>query len=190
MSQILSVALAWIADEKATQIGDLQFRAQQLIGMDHRYRSLTVWKDCDIPERYAALMHYDVEEDGEDLFETISDDQLYSQIVEAHAGPADVHQMRVAYIHAALPGQTQIGQMMSVSMRKADPGYEEDLLQELRDIFEGIKYIDGYLGSIFGKNKALGEEIIACAFWKDRHSFEESTPRGSFYEIRLYERVF
>lgn len=191
MTQTVSVALATVQDSGFPQLAAFAERIRELGQAQTGFRSCTLWKDEDFPERYALITDVEAQEDQTGLiFASLIDEEALHRLNEGYANPADLHVMRVSSRHGKTNGATAPGQTMSLSMRRAEPGYGEDLEMELRDIFESIKYIDGYVGSILGPNRALEEEIVAMAFWQTRRAFELSLPAsGSFYEIRLFERV-
>ncbi len=189
MAQFLHLALLWTPDRSLESISEAQFRIQSALGLSPDYISLSFWRDLDFPEQYAFVFHThsDSNEPGQGGLGSAAVEM--ETLATSLGGSLDSHQILLDHLHAAAPGQIQVGQFMSVSKRKADPGHSDDLRAELRDIFESIKYIDGYLGSAIGTNLAVEEEVVGIVFWKSREAFQESVPRGSFYEIRLYERV-
>jgi hypothetical protein len=119
----------------------------------------------------------------------LSELDAFESAVKELEAPPDMHRIEAEIRHGLTLGKTEIGQCASVSIRLADPGQGPQLRDEIAHIFEGLKYISGYLGSITGANASVREEICGIALWTDRKPFDESITRGSFYEIRLFERI-
>jgi hypothetical protein len=189
MAELMTVVLARLTERGVERIADVQFGVQQLVGLEPGYLSFSIWRDSDLPERYALLLHQR-KGDGElGLLERLSETQQFVDLVKAYQAPPDVHHMLVEHTHAAQAGSVDPGQMMSMSVRRAEPGYGDDLKQEVSDIFENIRYFEGYLGSVYGPNRAIDEEVIAMVYWKDRRCFDASIPAIPPYEVRLFERI-
>ncbi|MBL8060490.1 MAG: hypothetical protein JNK63_07235 [Chthonomonas sp.] len=104
-------------------------------------------------------------------------------------GVPDLHPILPHRVHGLPARKIEIGQCCSLSMRRADPGFNDALLDEMSDVIETLRYMEGYLGSVVGTNPALPEEIIGVVFWRDQASYEASNPHKGLYEIRLYERL-
>jgi hypothetical protein len=49
--------------------------------------------------------------------------------------------------------------------------------------------ISGYLGSFWGSNDTLKEEIIGCVLWSSREAFAASIPPGILHDVKLYRRA-
>lgn len=188
MEETITVVLAWIGDEHATQLTELQFQVQQTIGMDPNYVSLSAWRDSDLPERYAILLHHRSQE-GSDLLAKLSEHPAFEQFARLCRTPPDIRPVRLDHRHGLQAGSVQIGQMMSMSVRRSEPGYGCDLELEVAGIFESLTYIDGYMGSAYGHNRAMDEEIVGLVYWTDRRPFDSSIPAVSPYEVKLYVRI-
>ncbi|MBL8040424.1 MAG: hypothetical protein JNM04_03645 [Chthonomonas sp.] len=186
MAHRYSILLLWMPSSAVEQLQAIQLQIQQEAGLNPDYLSLSIWQDCDFPEKYAVVLHESLGEP--DLYATLLEPQI-ARMVDNLLAPPTVHKVLVRHSAGQHPGDIQPGQLMSMSVREAEPGYFEDLLAEVSDIFEAIQYVPGYLGSVYGQNVSLEDEVIGIVYWQHRQGFEESMPRGSFYEIRLYERI-
>lgn len=103
--------------------------------------------------------------------------------------PADVTRVLVTQhrgkaIHDVSPG------FLSISSRVSDPGYGDELHDEIERIFEELRYIPGHLGSVSGPNDSLTEEVVGIVLWDSENAFRASIPPSTpIYEVRLYHRV-
>lgn len=186
MAHRYSILQLWMSDSAVEQLQNIQLQIQSAAGMNPDYLSLSIWRDCDFPEKYAMVLH---ELQGDpDLYGTLLEPQI-ARHLESFLSPPTVHEINVRSTAGHAPGDVQPGQFMSMSVREAEPGYSAELLAEFADIFEAIQYVPGYLGSMVGQSVSLEDELVGLVYWDHRKGFEESMPRGSFYEIRLYERL-
>ncbi len=154
-----------------------------------RNESLNLWRDVEAPGMYLAIassLEDSLTDHAWDRIELICGSE---ERFDASLGMADLHPMLPHRIHGQQARKSEVGQLVSISTRRADPGMHEGLLDEMEGIFESLRYIEGYLGSAVGPNAALPEEVIGMVFWSDSQAFDDSGPRKGLYEIRLYQRV-
>ena len=52
-----------------------------------------------------------------------------------------------------------------------------------------LAYIPGYLGSIWGSDVNLNEEIISMVFWSSQEALESSIPTSHKVKIARYQRA-
>ena len=190
MTMYPSIAVAkLIVDESALAAADqiIQRVAFESMSSD-RNEALSLWVDAETRGGHLAIAS-SLEDAPHDHAWMRMETIVGPEVLESAFGLADLHPMLPHRIHGLPARRIELGQYASVSTRRADPGYTEQLLDEMEQIFETLRYIDGYLGSAVGTNPALPEEIIGLVFWRDLRSYEDSGPRKGLYEIRLYERV-
>ena len=78
-----------------------------------------------------------------------------------------------------------------MSQRVSDPGYSPELLEEIDRIFSELQYLPGYLGSVYGTNDVLDEEVFGIVTLKSREAFLGSLPRNmKTYQIALFSRFY
>lgn len=178
-----------VRDEDAAAVEDFGLSIRRQMGMDPSYRSLSVWKDADFPGRFLTLLHLSTESVVELASANLSDTPEFEALSRSHLAPADIRVLTVRHRRGGTPTNVEIGGFLSLSMRKSEPGYSDELRAELVDIFESLQYIDGYVGSVIGPNQAVVEEVLGVVLWTNRRSFEASIPGPSPYEVRLFERI-
>ncbi len=185
----ISVAQVFLDESAIHQIDQIIQQVALHSMMSDRNESLSLWRDCENPGSFLAIASCLVDEVRENSWAHIEAIGGGTDSFESIFGPVDLHTMLPHRIHGMQARKAEVGQLVSVSLRRADPGRTEGLMDEVEGIFESIKYIDGYLGSAMGSNTGLPEEVIGLVFWRDMQSFEDSGPRRGLYEIRVYQRL-
>ena len=152
------------------------------------YEGVALWRNTLMPTEHLVTYSYANLEAAEAGLEAVASRKLLAETTH-HTGVPDVTRVFVAKkkrrgIHGA-----KVGQYLSKSVRVADPGYADDLVEELDRIFDELSILPGYLGAEIGKNESLEEEIVGMAAWESEAAFESSVPPGRLYEIRLYRRI-
>lgn len=189
MGHVMTLATVWAPSDKFEVLTRFQDDAFDVLHDLEGFFSVSVWKDLDFPERYAVLLHYASWETAEKAAELAGEAEIIDKAYAAVDVPPEVMRVLIDYRNGVSPGRVDIGQVLSISRRRAEPGHGGLLEKEVEDVFESMKYMDGFLGSIFGTNEALRDEVVGIAFWADRKSFDRSLPELVPYEIRLYERI-
>jgi hypothetical protein len=189
MEQRLTYISIWMPDDQISRLEDLQFRVQSKYGLHPQFISASLWKDSDLPERYLAVLHETVEVGQVRILDPANDPELAKEAGDFALGLPDVHEMKVVDSFGKAAASIEIGQYLSLSRRTADPGRADDLLSEMSEILYPLRFIEGFLGYAYGEHVSNEEEVFGAVFWGDRKSFDESVPRGSFYEIRLFVRI-
>lgn len=189
MSHYLTLGYAWVPDDEAELVFAFVEGARKICEPIEGFFSVTLWMDLDFPEKYAVMAHFGSLEAAMAAQDAMAESELMEETLERLQSPPDIRRIEAELRHGTTLGRMELGQLASVSIRQADPGQGGALEQDLKDLFEGLKYLDGYLGSIIGPNVAIPDEIVGIVLWADRKPFDESVARGSFYEIRLFERI-
>jgi len=105
--------------------------------------------------------------------------------------PADLVRIMVRGRVGCRPSQTPLPSYLSMSVRISDPGYEEELVDEIAQIFQELQLIPGFLGALHGNRDGLDEEVIGLVTWESPEAFSHSLPpKQRKYDVRLYERVY
>lgn len=154
------------------------------------FRSMCIWRDCDLPLRYAVTFHEDVESPASLGIwpELMRSEEMFDELVSHEVAP-DVRHIVVHNHHMAAPSDVPLGGWMSVSVRVAEIGYGEELAEELGEIFVQLRDLEGYQGSMIGRLYGLEEEVVGIVLWNNEAGFERSVPKKSMYEVRLFQRV-
>ena len=153
-----------------------------------RNEALSLWTDPMNPARHLVIASGLMDSEEIHAWSHVTS-LVGEEKMEDAFGTPDLHPILPHRVHGLPARKIEIGQCCSLSMRRADPGYNDALLDEMSDVIESLRYMDGYLGSIIGTNPALPEEIVGLVFWRDQYCYESSNPHKGLYEIWLYERI-
>lgn len=189
MSALISIGAVTVPDDRVEMLFSFVESIKESSAEIDGVRSVTLWMDLDLPEKYAVFVHSDGLDSADQVQAAMGEDGSFEQALESLDIPPDIRRIETHVDYGASLGQMQLQQVLSLSIRQAPPGQASQLLEDVVEVFRGLKYMDGLRGAIIGSNVALREEIAGIALWTDRKPFDGSVQRGSFYEIRLFERI-
>lgn len=189
MPEVATVALVVVSEHRFPQLLDFHRQMIDVLRTVAGFSSHTLWKDADFQDQYRWLtVHSDAESAVVGQTEWVESGGADRVVGELEATLSSVS-INVDWKNGCGPGQTSLNHAMSMSARRAEPGYGDELQAEVHDVFENMTYMEGYLGSFYGPNASLSEELIGIAFWTNRMAFERSLPQRPPYELRLLERI-
>lgn len=189
MNEIVAIGFVTAADDQVGILFEFVERVRREAHVVAGFKSVSLWMDLDLPEKYGIFLHFSDEKAALETSELISETGILDDALLEIENPPDIRQIQVLLPYGRSIGELRNGEALSISIRTADPGHGPELMDDVVAIFQGLKYIEGFLGAVVGTNTALDEEVIAIALWTDRQPFDSSVQRGSFYEIRLFERI-
>ena len=152
------------------------------------FLGLSIWHRVIEPTQMMAMYHYEDVAAAERGLAVLMNGTMFIEEVPA-VGPANVVRFEVAGQQGMDLRKVTTGQLLGVSKRVADPGYAEDLANDVANIFAELAMIPGCLGSAYGHNESLVEEVIGLVAWRDEAAFQSSVPAGTLYELLLYQKV-
>lgn len=151
---------------------------------------MSVWQRNDDPLAIMIAYQYASLEAAECGLVALTGIRLLAEQQTADYRPADVQRVHIHKQDGGKLHEVPTGSFVSISSRLADPGYGADLDQEIEWIFDELRLLPGFLGSLHGPNDVLAEEIIALALWKTAEAFAASIPPSARnYEVRLLRRL-
>lgn len=189
MARVISASRFWVSPERLAQITELWIKSQRIQTSLKGCLSVTVWKDLDLTDRYAFVVEFESEDAWKEAIPAIVASGIVEQITRAIETTPDIDQIRVDSQDGADLSTSSVGDLMSTSVRRSDPGLGVDIKLETKEIFNSLKFLPGYMGALYGANVNLNEEIYGFVLWSDRAGFEASLPAKSIYEVKLFERI-
>lgn len=151
--------------------------------------SSTVWRSQANTEDIILINHYANEEAASEGISRLMTEGFFEMVAESFPEPLDLKRMEIVFADGLAPGDLSRDEFLSLSDRSTDPGKGPELETELRRIFGELKSIDGYTGSMIGRNEVLDEEVLGLVFWTDVSGFMASLPTKVLYEVRLFRRI-
>ena len=181
--QILHVDLPAMADYYF-QIGD------QLAKVDG-FNGLSVWRNPQDSEACLVAYEYQNVEAADRGLGAVTGirNQMASKLDSVQ--PADVLRVRLAGQSSQKIYEAPSTAYLSMSIRVADPGYGPELVEEIGQIFTELSLLPGYVGSAYGTNASLEEEVIGLVTWASHDSYLGSIPPGKKPRLlSIYSRFY
>jgi hypothetical protein len=82
------------------------------------------------------------------------------------------------------------GSFASLAIRFSDPGQQEDLEMDTSEVLAELAFIPGYIGSTWGNNVALNEEIVSVVLWANQEALLSSIPNSHKVRIQKWQKAF
>lgn len=164
--------------------------ARERLSTVEGWQGLSLWRDVQNREQMLVIYEHDSLQSAENGLVALSDIKLLAEQQTMDYRPAEVLRVRVTGRVGGVLDSFPASSFLSASVRVADPGYGKDLDDEIGHIFDELRYIPGYLGSVHGSNESLDEEIVGLVAWESEAAFKMSLPPGKTpYAVRLFNRV-
>lgn len=150
----------------------------------------SLWRDHkDSGQSLIAFEFRDVES-ADRAMAAISTVHLLSESQAAEFEPAEAIRVIVRGRFGRRVSEAATTGFLSMSLRISDPGYGDDLVSEIDQIFQHLRLIPGFAGAIFGTSDDLDEEVIGVVTWDSKEAFVASLPPSQRpYEVKLFARV-
>ena len=181
--RILNVDLPAMADYYF-QIGDQLAKVDGFIG-------LSVWRNPQDTEAFLVAYEYRDVAAAERGLGTVTDvrNQMVAKLDSVQ--PADVLRVRISGQSVRKLHEAPATAYLSMSVRIADPGYGPELVDEIGQIFSELELFPGYIGSVYGTNDTLEEEVVGIVTWTSHDAYLGSVPPGKKPRLlSIYSRFY
>jgi hypothetical protein len=188
MSEIIVIARLRVM---ATDLQLAKYR-EQLEELEPNQRGLlgfSFWRSLEPDGGIMQVMRYRDQQVADEALEALIQSKPGPLVQSVTIDPPNVDLMAPKQQHGKLPEQVPIGSYVSFAQRYADPGLQEDLEMDTEEVLSELHFIPGYLGSIWGNDVTLSEEIISMAFWANEDALMSSIPTSHKVKIAAYQRV-
>lgn len=154
------------------------------------FQGFGVWQNVQDPLSRLVLFSYTSAEAAQRGLVAISARRSLVERQGKNAEPAHVLALRVIHAEGALAHGLSQAPALSISIRIAEPGYGNDLVDVYLRTFAELAAIPGFAGMLVAVNDNLPEEVVGLAAWDDEKAFRASLPHQKVYQVKLYERTF
>ena len=188
MSEVIVIARLRVM---ATDLQLAKYR-EQLEQLEPNRRGLigfSFWRSLEPDGGIMQIMRYQDQKVADEALEALIQSKPGPLVQSVTIDPPNVDMMVPQKIHGKTPESVPIGGFVSFAQRYADPGLQEDLERDTEEVLAELAYIPGYLGSIWGNDLSLSEEIISMAFWADQDSLMSSIPTSHKVRIAKYQKA-
>ncbi len=191
VSQILILARRRLSAVDLAVATDYYFTVSERLAAVPGSLGVTVWRSAGDAESFLVVYEYADANAAQRGLEAAMAVQTSAGSQLNDLSPTDLLRVQVVKAASAPLSTTPLSSTLSMSVRVAAPGYSRELLDELGRIFDELQLLPGCLGTLYGVNDALAEEVVGVVTWTDRASFQTSLPRGGGPStIDVYDRFF
>jgi quinol monooxygenase YgiN len=163
-------------------------RSAAAAGVFGKGTRVSAWESLEEPDEFALFEVFQGERALERHLENMASSPLLLSLSEAVELPVDARSFVLNGSPAVLTGAS-VGDYASLSVRDTEPGLAAEVEAELDRIFAELRVIDGFVGSIRGRNLTLDEEVLGVAIWTSVEAYMKSLPSHPLYAVNIYRRV-
>ena len=191
VTEILILARVKIHEFDLPIVADYYFEVSERLAKVKGSNGVSVWRDPKDTESFLVIYEYADLAAAERGLVAISEIRVLAETQAADFRPADVIRLRVHHRSSVRVHAAPRTACLSMSIRVADPGYSPELLDDIGQVFEELQYISGYVGSVYGVNDTLEEEVIGLVTWASQEAFQNSIPPAKRKrQIQSYSRFY
>jgi len=191
VAEILILARVKIHEFDLPIVADYYFEVSERLGKVKGSHGVSVWRDPKDLESFIVIYEYADVAAAERGLVAISEIRILAETQAADFRPADVIRLRVHHRSSKRVSDAPRTACLSMSLRVADPGYGPELLDDTGQVFEEMQYIPGYVGSVYGVNDTLEEEVIGLVTWANQEAFQSSIPPAKRKrQLQFYTRFY
>ncbi len=165
------------------QVEDLPTNRDHLLG-------ISSWRSLEPDGGFMQIMRYPSSEVAESAFEDLMQSKVGPLVASLTIDPPDVALVNPRSKHGKSFEEIPVGSFASFAMRFSDPGQQEELELDTDEVLAELAYIPGYLGSVWGNNVALNEEIISIVTWATQEALMSSIPTSHKVKIQKWHKAF
>ncbi len=188
-TEVIVVTRARFATIDLERMASLRARVVKVVSAVPGFVSSSMWEMHDDPFSFLNLVQFATEEDSLKAWDTMVRSPVMEILANLMSEAPNTMRFFVRKKTGLSLEDTKVGHFVSLSTRISGLGYESNLLKEINDIFEELRLIPGYLGSLTGQHTDIAEEVLGLVFWENKQAFEASLPKKTLYRINLYQRV-
>ena len=154
------------------------------------FQGYGVWQSAQDPLAQMVLFSYASEESARAGLVVVADRRTLIERQHEGAEPSDALALSVIHAEGALAKGLPQQAALSISIRIAEPGYGEALIDTYLRTFAELAAIPGFAGMLVATSQSLAEEVVGLVAWDDEAAFRASLPKQKVYQVKLYERTF
>jgi len=188
MSEVIVIArLRVMATDQ--QLARYREQLEQLEPNQRGLLGFSFWRSLEPDGGIMQIMRYRDQKVADDALEALIQSKAGPLVQSVTIDPPNVDLMVPKKQHGKQPEEVPVGSFISFAQRYADPGLQEDLELDTEEVLAELAYIPGYLGSIWGNDVTLGEEIISLAIWSSEDALMSSIPTSHKVRIASYQKA-
>ncbi|MBS1716427.1 MAG: hypothetical protein JSS72_01695 [Armatimonadetes bacterium] len=149
----------------------------------------SLWQRERFPKQFLTLHGFANENDAKTYQQSIGATNYPEQFAQICVTPPNIVYLECTH---AVGGHMLVKpdeDFLSISHRIAEPGYGEQLAEEIEMIFSELTMIAGFRAGLVCVNQALEEEVYSFASWSKLEAFLASLPEIEVYKVLAYHRL-
>ena len=154
------------------------------------FQGYGVWQSVQDPLARMVLFSYASEDSARAGLVVVAERRTLIERQGPGAEPSDALALSVVHAEGALANGLPQAAALSISIRIAEPGYGDVLVDSYLRTFAELAAIPGFAGMLVSVSQTLAEEVVGLVAWDDEAAFRASLPRQKVYQVKLYERAF
>lgn len=189
MSEVLVIArLRIMASDE--QLRDYRSQMEALEPNREGLLGISTWRSLEADGGVMQIMRYSDRAVADRALAALVSSRVGPLVASFTIDPPDVAMLTPQKVHGKRGADVPDSSFCSFAMRFSDPGLQEELELDTEEVLSELSYIPGYLGSIWGNNVALNEEIISLVYWADEAAMLSSIPKSHKVRIQKWQKVF
>lgn len=189
MSEILVLArLRVMATD--TQLQSYRDQLQSLAPNREGLHGFSLWRSLEADGGILQVMRYPNKEAADQALQALVGSKFGPLVASITIDPPDVVLVDVKHEKGKTLEHASVGSLLSFVIRFSDPGQQAELERDAEEVLGELAFIPGFLGSFWGNNVALNEEIVSIVIWSDRESLESSIPTSHKVKLQRWQKAF
>lgn len=189
MSHTLTLVRMDLSASNLKEVLSLFEEVRQGLNSDGKQVGESEWRDPVAPMRTMIVLDFDEPPTPEQMERHLLDSMFATRLLNHMAAPPDIRHVTVVAHGGCNPQDQKAGEALSISTRIADPGYGQELMEDVEQVFANLQLMEGFTGFAYGTDLNIPEEVLGVALWKDDRAFQRSMPNHEMYDVQLYRRI-
>jgi len=153
-------------------------------------RGFSLWRSIEADGGILQVMRYADQAVANNALKSLMESKVGPLVATITIDPPDVVLVAPKHQKGKSFEDASAGSFLSFVVRFSDPGQQEELERDADEVLGELAYIPGFLGSFWGNNVALNEEIVSIVTWADRDALESSIPKSHKVKLQRWQKAF
>lgn len=188
MSEVIVIARLRVM---ATDAQLLNYR-DRLMGLEPNQAGLlgfSFWRSLEGDGGLMQVMRYRDGGVAEEALEALVHSKIGPLVATAAIDPPDVVVIGPKKQHGKQPEEVPNGAFCTFAIRFADPGLVDVMAQDTDEVLAELAFLPGYMGSFWGNNVTLNDELVSMMFWKSEDAMMSSIPTSHKVKIQKWQKA-
>jgi len=153
-------------------------------------RGFSTWRSLEADGAILQIWRYSDQGIANDALKALVGSKAGPMVASLTIDPPDVVVVSPRHQKGKPFEEAPVGSLLSFVIRFSDPGQQEELERDADEVLSELAFIPGCLGSFWGNNVTLPEEIVSLVSWADVASLESSVPKSHKVKLQRWQKAF